>query len=642
MITITDLWKAFGAQDLFTGAELRVGARERVALVGPNGSGKTTLFEMLAGTESPDRGAVAVLKQADVGLLRQDSDALAGRSLLEEVCSAATHVHEAQHTMAVLEAELAGGAEGKERERLLAEYAELHDRLADLDAYSTEHRAKAILGGLGFGPAAFARPVESFSGGQLMRVSLAKLLLAAPDLLMLDEPTNHLDVEAVEWLERFLVAYRGTVFFVSHDRDFINGMATRVVAIERGRLVSSKGDYEAYLAQRELAARQAEAAEANAARDAERAQEFIDRFRAKATKARQVQSRIRQLEKAAPAPPRQRVRRSMGIAFPAPPRAGRVVLELKGVSFAYGDTPVYEGLNLAVERSQKIALVGPNGAGKSTLLKLLAGVLEPRGGERVVGHNAAVAYLSQHAEETLSSAGRVLDEVADALPPGAALRPGDLLGRFLFSGDDLRKPVGVLSGGERTRLAIAKLLARPLNALLLDEPTNHLDIASRDALEGALVDYQGALVLITHDRHLIRSVVNHIVEVRDGRLRIYGGDYDSYLARRDDAAPASPAAPARVAVSSGTAAERRRESARSRATIKSLRASLARVDAELERVSGEVAAISAQLADPGVYASGADIAALVAGYEATTRRVRQLEAQWEEAAGLLEAQGASV
>ncbi len=643
MITVTNLWKAYGPQDLFTGTDLRVGARERVALVGPNGSGKTTLFEMLAGTESPDRGDVVVLKQATIGYLRQENDALAGRTLLAEVLSAATEVHETQHKLTVLEAELEDCPEGEERDRLLAEYADIHERLAELDGYTKEYEAKAILGGLGFRDADFGQPVETFSGGQLMRVSLAKLLLASPDLLMLDEPTNHLDVEAVEWLERFIKAYKGAIFLVSHDREFINGIATRVIEIDSGQLISYKGNYEAFVMQRELVAEQAEAAERNRARQAAQAQEFIDRFRAKATKARQVQSRIKQVEKMGGPVATKRVRRTMGLSFPVPPRAGRVIVDLQGVRFGYSDTPIYDGLDLALERGQKVALVGPNGAGKTTLLKLLAGVLEPQAGERVVGHNAQLAYFSQHSDETLTLSNRLLDEVTAAIPAGSAIRPGDLLGRFLFSGDDMKKRVEVLSGGERTRLAMAKLLVRALNALFLDEPTNHLDIASRNILEAALLDYQGALVLITHDRHLIREVANRIVEVRDGRVTAYDGDYDFYLSRRGQPAAAPPSPPhPRPPVAAANPAERRKAGAQARAAVKGLRDSLGRIERELAQATGEVREMSERLADPAVYSSGTDVGVLVADFEAKTRRVRELEVRWEEAAGLLEAQGASV
>ena len=647
MITITNLWKAFGPQDLFKGASLQVGARERVALVGPNGSGKTTLFEMLEGAQQPDRGEVRVLKQAVVGYLRQDTGTLAGRTLLEEVLSAAGDVTEMSRKLAVMEAELAEAADEEERDRLIVDYAELQERFTSLDGYSIEYEAKAIMGGLGFRESDLGQPTESFSGGQLMRIALAKLLLAGPDLLMLDEPTNHLDLDAVEYLERFLRSYKGSVFFVSHDREFINTVASRVVEIDAGMLISYKGDYESFLTLRDLLSQQAEASERNRARQAAEAQEFIDRFRAKATKARQVQSRIKALEKAGGPVARKQVRKSMGLSFPVPPRAGRVIVELSGVRFGYGDPPLYESLDLALERSQKVALVGPNGAGKTTLLKLLAGVLEPQAGQRVVGHNAKVAYFAQHQAETMTLANRVLDEITAAIPAGAAIRPGDLLGRFLFSGDDMRKTVGVLSGGERSRLAIAKLLVSPLNALFLDEPTNHLDIASRDVLEAALSDYQGALVLITHDRHLIRSVANRIVEVRAGEATIYDGSYDDYLAKRAlrDAAPpaASTSMPRRAPGSPPeNPAERRRATAQARAATQDLRKSLGKIEQQLESASAAVRDLSERLADPAVYTSGADVAALVDNYEATARRVRELEAAWEAAAGLLEAQDASV
>jgi ATP-binding cassette subfamily F protein 3 len=659
MITVSNLWKAFGPQDLFRGADLHVGARERVALVGPNGSGKTTLFEMLEGAQAPDRGEIQVIKQAVVGYLRQDSGTQAGRSLLDEVLSAAGDVTETARRLSVLEAELAESEEGDERARLIEEHAEMHDRFTSMDGYSVEFEAKAILGGLGFRDRDLAALTETLSGGQLMRVALAKLLLSGPDLLLLDEPTNHLDLDAVEWLERYLAAYKGSVFFVSHDREFINHIATRVVEIDGGALVSYRGDYDAFLSQRELADQQAEATERNRARQAAQAQEFIDRFRAKATKARQVQSRIKALEKAGGPAPTREVRKSMGLSFPTPPRSGRVIVELEHAGFGYGDTKLYDGVDLALERAQKVALVGPNGAGKTTLLKLLAGVLEPQSGARTVGQNARLAYFAQHQDESLTLSNRVLDEITAAIPAGAGVRPGDLLGRFLFSGDDMRKPISVLSGGERQRLAIAKLLVAPLNALFLDEPTNHLDIASRDVLEQALLDYQGALVLITHDRHLIRSVANRIVEVREGRVRVFDGTYADYLRRRDAESAAVPGRPAGAGAGAGvgagkqrggappspqsaqSAAERRKASAQARAALRSLQNSVGRIEKDLEAASAELAGLTARLADPAVYSSGADVARLVEEYEAMTRRVRTLESAWEDAAGRLEAEGAS-
>jgi ATP-binding cassette, subfamily F, member 3 len=660
LIAISNLWKAFGQQDLFKGADLRVVPGDRLALVGPNGAGKTTLFEMLAGAVAPDRGEIRLAKDLTIGYLRQETDALRGRSLLEEVVSGATEAAEVGHRLRMLETELAGAEPGGAHDGLLAEYGELEARFSHLGGYTLESEAKRVLGGLGFRPDAFDRPTEAFSGGWLMRIALAKLLLAVPDLLMLDEPTNHLDLEAVEWLERFLRLYRGAVLFVSHDREFINAIATKVVEIDAARLVVYTGNYEAFVIQREAIARQAEAADRHRARQTAATQQFIDRFRYKATKARQVQSRVKQLEREkaeAPGPPK-RPQRAMGLRFPVPPRTGRVVLECSGVRFGYDEVPVYESLDFVLERSHKVALVGPNGAGKTTLLKLLAGALEPQAGARIVGHNVQLGYFAQHQIEALTPGNRVLDEMTSALPPGAEVNPRGLLGRFLFSGDTVDKRVEVLSGGERTRLAMAKLLVSPVSVLCLDEPTNHLDIASRDVLEDALIEYAGALVLITHDRHLIGSVANRIVEVVDGRLTVYDGDYDYYLSKRDgqrrpDGQPAKaspggrdgqrkpegqPAKPPPAGRPDRLRASRNGSTRDNGApAVRRLRASVTRIERDLSRVLAEVGRISDRLADPAAYASGVDVVALSSEYELQTRRVQELEAAWEEAAGLLEA-----
>jgi ATP-binding cassette subfamily F protein 3 len=647
LIAVSNLWKAFGQQDLFKGADLRVVPGDRLALVGPNGAGKTTLFEMLAGAITPDQGEIRVGRDVTIGYLRQETDTLRGRSLLEEVVSGATEAAEAGDHLRALETALAAAEPGEAHDRLLAEYGEAEARFSNIGGYTLESEAGRVLGGLGFKPDAFGRPAEAFSGGWLMRIALAKLLLAVPDLLMLDEPTNHLDLEAVEWLERFLRLYRGAVLFVSHDREFINAVATKVVEIDAARLVVYTGNYESFVVQRAAMAWQAEAATKHRARQAAATQEFIDRFRYKATKARQVQSRIRQLERekadGAATPVPRKVQKTMGLRFPVPPRTGRVVLECSGVRFGYGDTPVYESLDFVLERSHKVALVGPNGAGKTTLLKLLAGALDPQAGSRIVGHNVKVGYFAQHQIEALDPSNRVLDEMVAAMPPGSEVNPRSLLGRFLFSGDAVQKRVSVLSGGERTRLAMAKLLASPLNVLCLDEPTNHLDIASRDVLEDALIEYQGALVLITHDRHLIGSVANRIVEIVGGRLTVYHGDYDYYLSKRDgDRRPEAPAATALAPRADRRQSPNGRQSPdgrppRPRPDVKRLRASVARIERDLEQVLAEVGRITSQLADPGAYAAGADVVALSREYELHTCRAKELEAAWEEAAGLLEA-----
>jgi ATP-binding cassette subfamily F protein 3 len=631
VITVSGLRKSFGARDLFVDADLQVLARDRVAIVGPNGSGKTTLFEILAGEEPYDAGEVAVAKDAVIGFLRQETDALRGRSIIEEVLSAASEVTAAAHRLEVLEAEIAQAPAGGERDRLVAEYGRLQDRFHTLGGYSIESEAKRILSGLGFSEPGFERRTESLSGGWLMRIALARLLLANPDVLMLDEPTNHLDLESVEWLERFLDDYEGAVLLISHDRDFINGLATKVVEIEELRLVSYKGNFEAFIDIREERLRQLTVAAKHQRERVAQLERFVNRFRYKKSLASRVQSKVKMLERMERIDLPKERRRAMGLAFPKPPRSGRVVVELEDVWFSYGDNLVYEGLDIAVERGEKIALFGPNGAGKSTLLKLFAGALHPQMGDRRLGHNVSLGYFAQHQIEALEPENSVLQELRRAIPEGLDVKPRGLLGRFLFSGDEIDKPVAVLSGGERTRLALAKLLVGPLNFLCLDEPTNHLDMISRDVLEDALVEYTGALVLITHDRHLIRSVADRIFEVVDGTVTEYSGGYDSYLAKR---APRVEI-PVREGTRISDRKERRRESARARQKTSDLRKRIERIETELDQVAAELGELSTTLSDPGVYSTGADIHGLVEAYERARRRTAALEAEWEEATELL-------
>jgi ATP-binding cassette subfamily F protein 3 len=646
MITITGLEKAFGARRLFRDADMQVWARDRIALVGPNGSGKTTLFEMIVGEQEPDGGEVRIAKDVVIGHLRQETDELRGRTLMQEVLSVGAEVTQAGHRLQILEQEMAALPPGEERDGLVAEYGRLQDRFSTLGGYTLESDAKRILGGLGFTDADHERLTDTFSGGWLMRVALAKLLLSQPDLLMLDEPTNHLDLGSVEWLERFLAMYDGAVLLVSHDRDFINGMATKIVEINDSKLVTYKGNYEEFVRQRTLMAEQMAAAAKQQAREIAKTEDFINRFRYKASKAKQVQSRIKALEKIERVGTAPKARRKMGLRFPTPPRAGRVVVELKDLNFGYDpERPVYGGLDFALERDQKVALVGPNGAGKTTLLKLLAGVLDPQAGERRLGHNVNLGYFAQHQIEALEPRNRVMEELQRAVPSGVDVRPRDLLGRFLFSGEDVDKPVSVLSGGERTRLALARLLVQPFNVLCLDEPTNHLDMGSRDVLEDALSEYPGAIVLITHDRHLIRSIANLVVEVVDGRVTPYHGDYDYYLRKREafgsGAAPAALEPPHR-APQGGPATgpkskERRRAEAEARARTKSLRDKITRIERELDVVGTELERIGAILADPDAYQSDVDVKGLVQEYERAKKRTKALESSWEEASSALEA-----
>ena len=639
MLTIEHLDKAFGGRGLFKDASLQVYARDRIAIVGPNGSGKTTLFDMIAGEQETDAGEIRLLRGAVVGYLHQETDALRGRPLLDEVVSSGSHVAQVGHRLGLLEQEMAELEPGPERARVVAEYGRLQDRFTSLGGYSLEHEAKRILGGLGFSVEDLGRMTETFSGGWLMRIALAKLLVANPDLLMLDEPTNHLDLESVVWLERFLKTYEGAVLLISHDRDLINALASKVVELRDLKLFSYTGDYQSFVAQRELELEQAEATARNQARKIAHTQLFINRFRYKASLASRVQSRIKSLEKMDLVEAPKRTRKTMHLSFPTPPRSGRVAIELTDVAFSYGTKRVYDSLDLAIERGDKVALVGPNGAGKSTMLKLLAGVLEPQGGERSLGHNVFLGYFAQHQIEALSPSNTVLQEVRNSVSAGREVDVRRLLGRFLFSGDDVDKPISVLSGGERTRVALAKLLVSPVNLLCLDEPTNHLDMWSRDVLEAALQEYSGAIVLITHDRHLIRSVANRIVEVDSGRMTDFPGDYGYYLSKREGApVPSEPVARVQRAEKAAgpKSRERKRLEAEARARTKTLRDRIATIERELEEVGAELARFQEQFAAPDFYMSGVDVAEVTRLYEAGKRRLENLESVWAAAVEELE------
>src|ERR1700730_11936673 len=503
MLTVSQLSKSFAGRVLFDDAALQVNKGDRVALIGPNGAGKTTLFSILLGLELPDKGEVVLQRGAMVGYLPQEI-ALAGD----------------QTVMQIAISPIRGPGSGND------------DGFA-ADIYQIEAKAKRILRGLSFRETNFDRPAGTLSGGWIMRTYLARLLVAEPDLLLLDEPTNHLDLESLLWFQEYLRDYPGAILTISHDRSFLNRLAEHIVEIDRQKLVRYRGNYDDFVVQKNARQEQQSAAYKNQQREIKRLQTFIDRFGAKNTKASQAQSKRKQIERLDLIDAPDSAQTRVSFRFPRPERSGLKAIELTGISHAYGENVVYKGVDYTVERDQRKVLVGPNGAGKSTLLKLLGGVLPVQHGNLPPGYNAQIGYFSQHRVEMLGLDHSVLDEAAEIGMPEQRVR--SVLGAFLFRGDDVFKPVRVLSGGEKSRLALAKLLLDPPNCLLMDEPTTHLDMASIEALIQALRQYEGTLLFVSHDVYFIRSIATSVLHILGGKLKFYPGDYDYYLEKSEAA-----------------------------------------------------------------------------------------------------------
>src|SRR5712672_34065 len=532
MIQLTAAGKRFGPKILFQELDWLITPHDRVGLVGANGTGKTTLLKILAGTESLDYGTITQQRGIQSGYLPQDGLSLSGRSVFAECLSVFEQVHQMQREQEDLARRMA------EVDHASAEYQQIAERFHRIqaemqarDGYTMEAEVGTVLNGLGFRKEDWERRTEEFSGGWQMRIALAKLLLQKPNLLLLDEPTNHLDLETRNWLEQYLVNYPHAYVLISHDRYFLDVTVKKTAEIWNKQVFFYSGNYEKYLAQKAERRAQLEAAYSNQKEKVDQLEAFINRFRYQATKAKQVQSRIKELERMEKieVPPDEK---AIHFSFPQPRPSGRMVAEAKDLSKSYGPKQVFSGANFVIERGDRIALVGVNGAGKSTLIKLLAGSEQPTSGELRLGHNADVDYFAQDQYKALDPQARILDDLFEAAPRSTQTELRSLLGCFLFSEDDVFKTIGVLSGGERNRYALARMLLHPSNFLLLDEPTNHLDLRAKDVLLDSLQKFTGTVVFVSHDRYFIDKLATRIFEIGNGQVEVFPGNYEDYMWRK--------------------------------------------------------------------------------------------------------------
>ncbi|MSO60538.1 MAG: ABC transporter ATP-binding protein [Acidobacteria bacterium] len=642
MIQLQDVTKSFGEKTLLEHVTWQVGDRDRVGLCGPNGTGKTTLLKMLAGFDEPDAGFIQKPNALTFGYLPQDGLAHSGRTVTAEASLALKPLLDLKAEMHALEDRLGDPAvNAQEHDALLHRYSDAQDQFRLGDGYQIDLKVATVLRGLGFEPEVQDQLTDHLSGGWQMRLALAKLLLSAPDLLLLDEPTNHLDLDARNWLEEYLVAYPRSVILVSHDRYFLDAVVTHIADLSLRTITDYHCNYSKYLGERDARLERLRDSKRRQDEEVQRVEDFINRFRYQATKAAQVQSRIKMLEKVEriEVPPE---RKRIHFQFPASAKSGRMVQELKGVRKAYGEKLVLDRVHLHIERGDRIALVGHNGAGKSTLMRMLSGEEAPDAGERNVGHQVVMQYFAQDEATRLEPALTVYETLSDGSPNNMVPAIRNILGGFLFTGDDVYKKAGVLSGGERTRLAVARMLLRPSNTLLLDEPTNHLDIDSKEVLLDALADYGGTLIFVSHDRYFVERLATKIIEVGNGKAILYPGTYESYLwskaqgsagasrasgASRATKAPAAPAAPAAPSYD-----ERKRDNVekkkRERA-LKALKDRVADLEARIADRERAIKEVEQTMSAPEFYGNHEASKPVLAQHQALMWEVGELLSQWE-------------
>ena len=640
MLTLSGITKAYGGRTLFADVTLQLNREDRVGLVGPNGAGKSTLFSIILGEESADDGEIITERNVNIGYLPQESSPAGNETVIEiataispefvklrRIIKAWEHDHpiEAQHSEDV--------------------HDDVHDKYNELNGYHIEAKSKQILAGLSFREKDFDRPAREMSGGWVMRAHLARLLTQEPDLLMLDEPTNHLDLEALLWFQEYLQGYPGAILVISHDREFLNALISHTVEIRMSKLIKYRGNYDEYLVQREANEAQLLAAYKNQQREIEALQDFARRFGAKASKASQAQSKLKQIDRMEKIEAPTSDDKKVSFSFPQPQRSGQRVIRMKNIHFAYGQNVVYSGVDFEAERGQRIVLVGPNGAGKSTLLKLLAANVTPSQGERELGHNVKSGYFSQYRVDQLDMSRSVLDEALDTPSKVTEQFVRTLLGSFLFRGDDVFKKISVLSGGEKSRLALVKLLLDPPNLLLMDEPTTHLDMNSIDALLYALDQFEGTLIFISHDVYFIRALANKVVHVNGGVLTHYAGDYQYYLDKTKSVS-------ARAALTSGGSSstspkpaapkptvdrkEQKRLEAEARQArsnkLKGQRQIVHDFEKKIQGLEKRQADITEELEKPETYQAGSRASMLNREFSHNAAEIEELTPQWEAAA----------
>ncbi len=649
MLTLSAISKTYGGRTLFSDVTLQLNREDRVGLVGPNGAGKSTLFSIILGTLSPDDGKISRERGVSIGYLPQETAATGDETVIELATAITPDFIKLRRIIKAWDA--GHPAEASHPEEI---HDDVHDRFNEIGGYRIEAKAKQILAGLSFRESDFDRPARELSGGWVMRAYLARLLVQEPDLLMLDEPTNHLDLEALLWFQDYLQNYPGAILVISHDREFLNRLVGSIVEIRQSKLIRYRGNYDEYLEQRAAHEEQMMAAYKNQQREIGQLMDFVNRFRAKASKAAQAQSKLKQVERMEKIEAPTNEDRKVSFSFPQPQRSGQRVITLENIHQAYGEKVVYSGMDFEAERDQRIVLVGPNGAGKSTLLKILAGVVVPQSGTRTLGHNVKTGYYSQNRVEMLDPSRTVFEEAADTTSRVTEQFIRTLLGCFLFQGDDAFKKVSVLSGGEKSRLALVKLLLDPPNLLLMDEPTTHLDMASIDALVYALEQFQGTLIFISHDVYFIRALAGHVVHVNAGKLTPYPGGYQYYLDK-------TKAQSARAALTSGgnnTSAPAQKSSApvnrppvdrkeqkrleaeqrQARSNERKAQQQLVhRLEKDIQELEAKLATLTTELEHPDTYQKPGRAVEVNRELLHAQERLAELNPEWEAAAGKLAA-----